>query len=59
MSFNDKKLEFRLKQMGLQEGSKSIEDYEKAKKMLRDQCLSPEDFQNAIRKTTDFIKCQY
>ena len=58
MSLNDQKLLFRLKQLGLSEGSGSLHDYEIAKKMLRSQGLTPDEFEKAIRKTTDFLRCE-
>ncbi len=58
MSINEQKLIFRLKQLGLQEGSKSLLHYEKAKKMLRALGLSPAEFENAIRITTNHLKCE-
>lgn len=59
MSYSEKALAHRLKMLGLQEGSGSIHDYEKAKKMIRDQNLTPDEFQKAIKKTTDFLRCEF
>ncbi len=58
MSYNEKALLHRLKIFGLQEGSKSFLDYEKAKKMLRQQDLAPADYEKAIKLFTNHFKCQ-
>ena len=58
MTLNDQKLLFRLKQLGLQAGSGDFRDYEKAKKMLQVQGLTPDEFEKFIKKTTDYLKCE-
>ena len=58
MSYSEKSLLHRLKMLGLKEGSGNFNDYEKAKKMLREQGLTPNEFQKAIRRTTNYLRCE-
>lgn len=58
MSHSEKALLHRLKTLGLREGSGDFRDYEIAKRMLREQGLTSDEFENAIRKTTNFLKCE-
>lgn len=54
---NEKKLIQRLKSIGLREGSESWADYEKVKKLLRQQELSPAENDKATRVVTEFLNC--
>ncbi len=59
MSYSEKALLHRLKQLGLSEGSGDFRDYETAKKTLQEQGLTPADYQKSIRQISDFLRCEF
>ncbi|MCH7517356.1 MAG: hypothetical protein IIB08_09630 [Bacteroidetes bacterium] len=58
MSLIEEILLNKLKQLGLQEGSGSFADYERAKALVKNIASNPTEHDQLIRKVTDYLRCQ-